>query len=510
MAFLILALLSPTGGLTQSAVIVDAHATTATATDTTTSSTFDPSVHRLGYVLTPAGWFDPTNVHKVANGTKLDPKVLAHIDNVRLVHPPGLPGIGGNYNNYVLWGDYYQMNSFTAQWTVPAAPQKSYIADSPSNPNAQNYFLWNGAIDDSNHYLLQPVLQWGCSDAVCTNAWYIDAWFVYNNQQWTIGTPVQVYQGDQIYGLVTNDNNGYGTVSISDITRNVGASIYVPISNSIYFHNLEVVQESTNLPQGDCGYLSGNVDFYKIQVDSGAKTPSWEGYGSPQWCHMYAQVQSPSEVFLKETSNGGIWIYPQDMGTGNQIAGLSVSLYNSNGQLVTGGSGYSPLYVPITSSGTYHANFDNYGPFYFTNSPTTSNYDVYNWGGQVTSLSLSSSSDFHLDGNYYDNNNPGSYALVQFKAHSTSCNCDPSPYVGEIDSGGHTLSQGYTPYTVGIPTNQQVTVDFDNGGGYTISSATTNPSTLQTGFQAYTWGAQQTIDATASGNNGDYDQGNYS
>jgi len=60
-----------------------------------------------------------------------------------------------------------------------------------------------------------------------------------------------------------------------------------------------------------------------------------------------------------------------------------------------------------------------------------------------------------------------------------------------------------------LPVNQQVTVDFDNGGSYTISSATTN--TNQVSFNTYSWGAQQVITMSNTGGGSSYyDQGNYS
>ncbi len=203
-------------------------------------------------------------------------------------------------------------------------------------------------------------------------------------------------------------------------------------------------------------------------------------------------------------------IYATEQSTGNPINGLYVTVYDPSGSLID--AGYTPLQVPYTTSGTYTIDFDNYNSYYFTSTPTTTNYDVYNWGGQVK-VSATYNADVSVTGVYYNNANPGNYALIQFKAHSTSCNCDPGAYMGEMDSGGHTLSQGFTPYSVGLPagggTPPQITVDMDNGGGYTVSSATTN--TNQVSFNTYSWGAQQVITmSNTGGGSGYYDQGNYS
>jgi hypothetical protein len=232
----------------------------------------------------------------------------------------------------------------------------------------------------------------------------------------------------------------------------------------------------------------------------------------PSLNNNYYRVFSPWQGIQTDLNlQTGINIYATEQSTGNSIPGLYVTVYNSNNQLV--GSGYTPLSVPLSSSGTYTVNYDNYGSYYFTSSPpvktTTSSY-VYSWGGQVK-VSYTSGDVLNVDGIYYNNNNPGNYALVQFKAHSTSCNCDPSPYVGEEDSYGNVYAQGFTPYSIGLPTGTSVTVDWDNGGSYVISSATTNPSTLQTSFTTASWGAMQTIQPTTAGGSAGYsDQGNYS
>jgi hypothetical protein len=359
-------------------------------TSTAKSSILDPSVHKKGYVITPFGWFDPTHVIHVNNGTSINGDALeAKYGKVYLKHVGGngaVPGESG-FNNYASYVSGTTITSFSAVWTVPSSPSATYAATGPDDPNLQNYFLFNGIEDNPPTSIVQPVLQWGCSEAFCgsptgsanMNAWYISAWVVVAGYA-HYSSALQVYPGDQIYGLMV-DNSGTWTVTIEDITQNIEETY--SYTTSIYFTKLVVAQESNNLPttgSNVCNWLSGNVDFYKLSVNSGGVSPSWSsGSDTGRWCNMAEQAGSASEVFLHEIYTGGIWIYPQDIGTGNQISGLSVSLYNSNNQLVQGGSGYSPLYVPITSSGTYHANFDNYGPFYFTNSPTTSNYDLYNW-----------------------------------------------------------------------------------------------------------------------------------
>lgn len=206
---------------------------------------------------------------------------------------------------------------------------------------------------------------------------------------------------------------------------------------------------------------------------------------------------------MKIQSYGGVWAIAKEQSTGNLINGLSYGVYDSNNNLIK--SGYTPEFVPISTTGTYNIHFNDYGTYYMSNSPSTTNYNIYNWGGLV-SPSLSNGQNARIFGTYYNSANPRSYALMTYQAKVGGSPL-PGMYGGFRDSGGNLISQGFTPYSVGVPVNQQLTVYWNNYQTHVISSATTTAT--QISYTNTNYGAVQVISVPSSG--GSYsDTGNFS
>lgn len=181
-----------------------------------------------------------------------------------------------------------------------------------------------------------------------------------------------------------------------------------------------------------------------------------------------------------------------------EITDLWVNVYDSAQQLIT--SGYSPLYVPLPSDGTYYVDFSNFNQYYFTRTNTTSNYYVANWGGGRVTIDVINGATVH--GIYYDNNNPGNYVKMTYESKDLSGNAINGMYGGFKDINGNVLSQGYTPYTIGVPKNAYLKVIWNDYGVNVYQYADLVPNS---GLEELSddnspaWGGEQELTLTGSG-----------
>jgi hypothetical protein len=87
-----------------------------------------------------------------------------------------IPNRGSGWITYAWWRSQDPIVQLTTQWIVP--PQ-------PSVASEQTIFLFNALEDDQKNDLLQPVLQWGVSQAGGGHYWAIANWYVdQNGEAW--------------------------------------------------------------------------------------------------------------------------------------------------------------------------------------------------------------------------------------------------------------------------------------------------------------------------------------
>jgi hypothetical protein len=177
-----------------------------------------------GYVVTPAGYFDPSCVRSLAKGERLlaDGRVQ-HVDgtvdqNAAVCNFPrytqaGIPFNGANANtippqseagtksspevngwienaSIVTWSAATSYGAVIAVWTVPPQP----VAD-----DGQVLYFFPGLEDiNSTQSILQPVLQW------FHKQWAIASWNCCLNGITTESPVVNVSPGDEIYGSITS------------------------------------------------------------------------------------------------------------------------------------------------------------------------------------------------------------------------------------------------------------------------------------------------------------------
>lgn len=203
-------------------------------------------------------------------------------------------------------------------------------------------------------------------------------------------------------------------------------------------------------------------------------------------------------------AGGGITIVSTDI-SGKFVDGLYVGVYNPSGTLIA--TGYTPLYVTSLTAGTYNVDYTNYGSYYFTTSDTSSNYLVTNWGGGRVPIASTTAGMKEVHGIYYNDAIPGNFAKTTYRAQAGGSSL-PGMLVTTTTAAGATMSRGYTPYTVGSPINQDITVIWNNYGTHNIIGRTHN--VVENSFVVASWGATQIIRLNVAGGSQNYfDQGNY-
>lgn len=268
--------------------------------------TFDTSALTSEQVMTPFGAMDKVNVHHY-NGTVIDAdKILAKYQadvmngktkQFNISGRSGVPGLT-NWNEYAYWDSTSNLNRFNGYWTVPSAPTSTY--SSTTNPQ-QALYLFLGLMDShlSPSLIIQPVLQWGYSQAYGGNNWELVSWMVIGNQAY-YSTPISANVGDTIYGDMTLNFGQTWTITTKDVTKNTSTAEQVSTSHN--FIEADVTLETANTVTQQCSYLPGNTGFTSMTMSGGSSFTSWTAAGSPQWCHMSVQRISQSAVTLHTQS----------------------------------------------------------------------------------------------------------------------------------------------------------------------------------------------------------------
>ncbi|MGA9543719.1 MAG: hypothetical protein WBQ85_09125 [Candidatus Sulfotelmatobacter sp.] len=179
------------------------------------------------YVITPFGYFHPSCVLHVAEGETLlaDGRVLRHANGIlenipACAHPhynasgeilaAGAEKVGSpTVSGWVESASVFTSTSYgeiVATWTVPPAPTSN---------NGQTVYFFPGLEDvDDVVSIVQPVLQYGSSDAGGGNYWAIASWNCCLSGTADYSSLVSVSPGDTIRGTIESAC-GAGTESCS-------------------------------------------------------------------------------------------------------------------------------------------------------------------------------------------------------------------------------------------------------------------------------------------------------
>lgn len=123
---------------------------------------------------------------------------------------------------YAYWanGLTATVQSFRCSWTVPPPPQTI---------SGQTVFLFIAIEDDGRDNILQPVLQWGSSQAGGGDFWSICSWYVDPSGTAIHTTPVPVEPGEVLTGVITVQAAGGGQYTYTcEFAGKEGTALVVP------------------------------------------------------------------------------------------------------------------------------------------------------------------------------------------------------------------------------------------------------------------------------------------
>jgi len=196
---------------------------------------------------------------------------------------------------YASWDSPSEIVYFNGGWTCPPVP---------SEQSVQTLFLFTGlqnafdlaADPAATVSIIQPVLQWGPSEAGGGNYWAIASWYVTSTGSAVYSTLITVSPGDAILGNMTVSNAKWDISTIQAKTNRATSIKVNPQATELWaFVTLEVYNV------GDCGdYPNGSTVFSNLDVrgSSGPVTPSWGTTAQPG-CSEAVQIANAKTVVVK-------------------------------------------------------------------------------------------------------------------------------------------------------------------------------------------------------------------
>jgi len=263
-------------------------------------------------VLTPGGYYPKSCVHQVSESDAVvRPLESGHVhieysDGTKKVIPPcsrerdilanGHLDEQEGWVAYTYWEAPSVVTSYVVTWTVPP---------NPTTLDTQTLFTFTGLQNDYTFStpngprqgvsIIQPVLQWGPSEAGGGSYWSIASWWVGSNAVWS---PIKkVSSGDIILGTMVYNGNQTWSIIARDQTSKVSTTLNVKVGVQEHyaFVSLEVYNVAT------CGdYPNGVIPYTGLVVKNKGKvlSPKWQKEVINQ-CNEAVQIQSASTVTIK-------------------------------------------------------------------------------------------------------------------------------------------------------------------------------------------------------------------
>jgi hypothetical protein len=208
------------------------------------------------------------------------------------IKPGDIPGFGSAWVAYAYWANTsgQPITSFRTTWQVP---------EPPSTDSNQIIYLFSG-IDpsDPSTGILQPVLQWGRSEAGGGPYWSVASWYVAgasagSNAYYT--TPVQVNPGDTLVGAMTLTNQSGGTFDYNCEFEGISGTS-LPALNHPELVWCNETLEVYNVAQCSDYPASSYTAMRAINIQTGAMAPvvNWVAENQPTDCGQYAVVTTNS------------------------------------------------------------------------------------------------------------------------------------------------------------------------------------------------------------------------
>jgi len=267
-----------------------------------------------GMTLTPFGYMPAACVYGVGNGADVDPiddgNLLVRSNGKMSIIPPCHTNqhvldraarntrtrLPSGWAAYAMWNAPTELTSYLGTWTVPPKPADLGVQTLFLFTGMQNAFDFETASPQQTISIIQPVLQWGPSEAGGGNYWSIASWYVTSTGQAVYSTLQQVRSGDVIFGNMTIVGTKWAVIS-TDVTTKTSTAIHVNpgASETWAFVTLEVYNVDS------CGnYPNGNTEFKNLMIThKGSKvTPTWSVATQPG-CSEAVQIVNPTDVKVK-------------------------------------------------------------------------------------------------------------------------------------------------------------------------------------------------------------------
>jgi hypothetical protein len=294
-------LLNPFGFRLLAGIVLLSLSTTLMAQDATQSGT---------QVLTPFGYRDSANVHRVPLGYELNlmpdrhirmenPVTGDHIDFPKsaAVNKGRAPFSDNGWVTYASWLNETRkpVTWFATTYAIPPAP---------TTYNGQTLFQFNSIEPDSYDSIVQPVLQYGPSAAGGGEYWAIASWYVVGNSAY-YSSLTKMYSGQSLIGLIrqTGHSKRYGYSYLSQF--------YGWGSSTLTVNNIEELRWCTETLEvygvTECSQFPNTVfcELYNINVQTKGIYPSvnWGITNAATSCGVQTTVVTNSG------HNGGVNIY---------------------------------------------------------------------------------------------------------------------------------------------------------------------------------------------------------
>jgi len=206
------------------------------------------------------------------------------------VKPQGSRAEPNGWAAYALWLTNIPLTEFGGEWSVPS---------NPTQEGLQTLFLFTGL---QNAYsrevsIIQPVLQWGSSEAGDSKTWEIASWFVGGSHASYSDLVGPCSPGDTIVGNMTLNSSGQWQIITADQNNGLTTTLTVltGVTEIDAFVTLEVYGIDT------CSdYPNGQDTFSSLWLESNGvvQYADWTSQTEPD-CSEAVTINSATSVTIK-------------------------------------------------------------------------------------------------------------------------------------------------------------------------------------------------------------------
>jgi len=187
--------------------------------------------------------------------------------------------------------DGNSFNLFNGSWTVPSNPKTS--------SDNQTIFFFTGFVDAQGDEIIQPVLQWGPSEAGGGSYWTIASWWVTSSGQALYSQLQKVKAGDTIFGYMVESSTVAGTWEIGT-SENDKPPTVLQVSQVIPQQMATVTLEAYNVLSCSDYPSDGSITFTGLTLEDSniPTTPKWIPDILWTSCNEGMKSSKPSTVTL--------------------------------------------------------------------------------------------------------------------------------------------------------------------------------------------------------------------